>query len=178
MRFIAVLAMSGLLTSPASAEEWKTLAPGMELGEFRVKADESYRDAKIIVLRIDPKHWDLEFAGIGATGETEGRTAKEWAKKEGLAAVINAGMYAEDYRTHIGYIRYREQVHNKKVNQYQSVAAFHPRKKNLPAFLIFDLDSPNVSMDAILSDYASAVQNLRLIKRPGENRWSQQEKKC
>jgi len=32
-------------------------------------------------------------------------------------------------------------------------------------------------MDTILADYASAVQNLRLIKRPGLNRWSQQSQK-
>jgi hypothetical protein len=31
-------------------------------------------------------------------------------------------------------------------------------------------------MEVILQDYMTAVQNLRLIKRPGENRWSQQKK--
>jgi hypothetical protein len=30
-------------------------------------------------------------------------------------------------------------------------------------------------MESILQDYASLVQNLRLIKRPGQNRWRQQE---
>ena len=42
-------------------------------------------------------------------------------------------------------------------------------------FRIFDLDSPGVSMETILRDYASAVQNLRLIKRPGRSRWLQQK---
>ena len=31
------------------------------------------------------------------------------------------------------------------------------------------------SMETILRDYASAVQNLRLIKRPGRSRWLQQK---
>ena len=31
-------------------------------------------------------------------------------------------------------------------------------------------------MDKIVGDYSSVVQNLRLIKRPGENRWGQQDK--
>lgn len=177
MRLIAALALWAFLPSLAPAEQWKTLAPGMELGEFPANPDESDQHSRIIVLRIQPELWDLEFIGISSTDEPEGRTAKEWGRKYGLAAVINAGMYAEDYRTHIGYLQYREKVHSKKVNLYQSVAAFHPLKKSLPAFRIFDLDSANTSMDEILSGYASAVQNLRLIKRPGENRWQQQERK-
>ena len=32
-------------------------------------------------------------------------------------------------------------------------------------------------METIYQDYASLVQNLRLIKRPGQNRWRPQEKK-
>ena len=32
-------------------------------------------------------------------------------------------------------------------------------------------------MKTILEQYSSAVQNLRLIKRPGENRWSKQNRR-
>jgi hypothetical protein len=58
-----------------------------------------------------------------------------------------------------------------------SVAAFDPKKgKGLPQFRIFDLDDPNVTMGNIRRNFASVVQNLRLIKRPGENRWPRQDK--
>ena len=130
----------------------------------------------ITVLRIDPKLWSLEFAGLTLTDESSGLSARQWSKASGFTAVINAGMFATDYRTHVGYLRYREHLNNDNVNAYQSVAAFDPRHDGLPRFRIFDLDSPGVSMGAILRDYASAVQNLRLIKRPGWNRWRQQEK--
>jgi len=32
-------------------------------------------------------------------------------------------------------------------------------------------------LQGILKDYASVVQNLRLVKRPGRNQWDQQERK-
>jgi hypothetical protein len=68
-------------------------------------------------------------------------------------------------------------VNNAHVNAYKSVAAFDPRQdQGLPRFRIFDLDQPGVEMKQIRSDYASVVQNLRLIKRPGENRWNPQHR--
>jgi len=58
------------------------------------------------------------------------------------------------------------------------VAAFGPTgKKELPRFRMFDLDEPGVTMEGIRREYSLVVQNLRLIKRPGVNRWSRQEKR-
>ncbi len=77
-----------------------------------------------------------------------------------------------------GFLRFREHVNNSQVNNYQSVAAFDPQDAGkLAPFHIFDLDAPGVSLASILKDYSSAVQNLRLIKRPGLNQWNQQSRK-
>ena len=129
------------------------------------------------MLRIDPARWDLELVGQSRTGEASGRTAKQWCAAHRLTAAINAGMFAADNKTHVGYMRAGRHVNNAWVNEYQSVAAFDPRRQGLPRFRIFDLDASGVTIPAILEDYASAVQNLRLIKRPGLNRWGRQEKK-
>ena len=87
-------------------------------------------------------------------------------------------MFASDYLAHVGYMERRGHVNSPKVNDYRSVAASNPHEADdLPAFRIFDLDVPGITMEMIRQDYASLVQNLRLIKRPGENRWSKQEKK-
>jgi hypothetical protein len=94
-----------------------------------------------------------------------------------LVAAINAGMFAENRETHIGYLRFKSHVNNDNINNYQSVAAFDPKQAGLPEFRIFDLDDPDVGMKRLLQDYASLVQNLRLIKRPGLNRWQQQDKR-
>jgi len=149
----------------------------MHLAEFAASKPSSSGDSRITVLRIDPKLWELEYASINRTGEALGRTAREWCGKYKLTAAINAGMFAADFKTHLGYVRFRDKVYSSRVNSYQSVAAFDPKRKGLPAFRIFDLDAPGVSMKSILKDYSSAVQNLRLIRRPGANVWGKQEKK-
>jgi hypothetical protein len=157
---------------------WQPLAPGMDLKIHVVSKPRPMGDSRITVVRIDPHLWELEFVGISRTGGVGGQTARGWCKSHKLTAAINAGMFGTDFKTHIGYLRFREHVNSGHINGYQSVAAFDPRDdKGLPRFRIFDLDSPGVTMQAILKDYASAVQNLRLIKRPGSNRWGQQPKK-
>jgi hypothetical protein len=167
-----------LLANPAGNKTgvWRSLAPGMDLGVFTVAKPSRVGDSKITVLRIDPQRWDLVLAGRSLSGESEGRTAKQWSRQKKLTAAINAGMFATDHKTHVGYLRFREHVNSKHVNSYQSVAAFDPRRDGLPRFRIFDLDTSGVTLKTILADYASAVQNLRLIQRPGVNRWGQQAK--
>jgi hypothetical protein len=158
-------------------EPWRTLEPGLELGRFTPGRSAPTDDPRFIVLRIDPAHWSLEFAGLSLHDAPGGRTARQWSQALGLTAAINAGMYARDYRTHVGYLRYRGHVNNDNVNNYQSVAAFDPRREGLPLFRLVDLDDPAVRLSSILRDYASVVQNLRLIKRPGQNRWSQKDER-
>jgi hypothetical protein len=148
----------------------------MELGKFAAGQPSHSGDSRITILRMDPNLWSLEFIGLSLDDSSSGRTARQWSEAHRLTAAINAGMFGTDYSTHIGYLRFRNHVNNDNVNAYQSVAAFDPRRDGLPLFRIFDLDEPGVSMQSILQDYASAVQNLRLIKRPGQNQWTQQEK--
>jgi len=164
--------------APQSGSDWKSLAPGMELGRLMTKNPSSVGDSRIIVVRIDPTLWQLELLGRGATGDPEGQTAREWAKGYGLAVATNAGMFGSDYNTHIGYMEFRGQVNASRVNEYQSVAAFDPREQgSKPPFRIFDLDRQGVTVETIRQDYASLVQNLRLVRRPGENCWGRQVNK-
>lgn len=162
------LLLAGL---PASAQPWKRLEPGLELGRFTIAGPQGSGTAEVVVLRADPERFDLVFGGPEAGGEEAGRTVRQWSQKEGFAGAINAGMFGTDLRTHVGYLRFRGKVHSSFVNSNLSVAAFDPKKEGLPRFRIFDLDQPGVSLKQLKDDYASLVQNLRLIKRPGENRW-------
>jgi len=164
------------MTTEAS-EAWTPLAPGMELGTFAANKPSPVGDSRITILRIDPKLWELVLVGKSWYGESENRTARDWCESHRLTAAINAGMFGDDHKTHVGYLGSKGHVNSSHVNKYMSVAAFDPRKgKGLPEFRIFDLDDPSVTMDSILGGFSSVVQNLRLIKRPGENRWSQQDK--
>jgi len=148
----------------------------MEIRRVQTRKQSTLGDSKITVLRIDPALWELEVTGILQTGEAAGHTGREWARKQKYTAVINAGMFEMDQKTHLGYVRSRDHVYNSRVNKYQSVMAFDPRAgKSVPPFRIFDLDPP-ASLPTVVEDYASAVQNLRLIKRPGINQWGKQAK--
>jgi len=149
----------------------------MQIRFVQIRAPKVVGDSKITVLRIDPSRWELELMGAFQTGESGGHTAREWSQKHKYAAAINAGMFLTDGKTHLGYLRSRDQVYNRRLNNYQSVLAFDPHEpQKAPVFRIFDLDSPGVNLQAILADYASAVQNLRLIKHPGLNQWAQQSR--
>jgi exopolysaccharide biosynthesis protein len=160
-----------------AASSWQTLAPGMEIQYVESRKQSRLGDSKITVLRIDPSRWKLEVMGVVQTGEGGGHTAREWARQHQYTAAINAGMFESDNKTHLGYVRSRDHVYNGRVNSYQSMMAFDRRAgKNVPDFRIFDLDSPGGSLAAILADYSSAVQNLRLIKRPGMNQWGKQSR--
>ncbi len=156
---------------------WEQLAPGMELGTFVAKKKSPLGDSRIIILRMDTRIWELALVGKSWQDETEGASARQWCKRHQFTAAINAGMYGTDYTTHLGYLGSKGHINNSHINGYKSVAAFDPKiGKELPYFRIFDLDRTGVSMASIIRDYNSVFQNLRLIRRPGENRWSQQEK--
>ena len=166
-----------IIPEPVVAYGWKQLAPGMDLQNLITINHGSSGDSHITVVRIDPDLWELVFMGISQSGEKSGKTAHEWCRSYKLTAAINAGMYADNYKTHVGYLRSKDHVNNSHFNNYQSVIAFDPKKgKVIPLFQIFDLDESGISMQSILNDYSSAIQNLRLIKKPGINLWKQQNR--
>ncbi len=156
---------------------WKELESGLYLGEFTTQEKSVVGDSIITVLKINPKQWEIDIVTEAEIADRNTKTAKQWAKNHNLVAAINAGMFAADYSKHIGYMQTSRHINNKHVNSYQSVAAFSPKiDSKVPEFQIFDLDENDVTVDKILKDYSSVVQNLRLIKKPGENRWSNQNR--
>ena len=152
---------------------WTALGNGLELGRFPL-AGHGSPPAAVHVLRIDPRRWELTLHGL-PSGESGGYTAREWSRREGLVAAINAGMYQADYRTHSGYMRADGTVFSRGTNSYLSAAAFDPVDPQDPPFRLFDLDDDPLA--AVLERYRRVVQNLRMVKRPGENRWSSQERR-
>jgi len=172
----AALIFALFLAAPAAAATdrlWTEFGNGLELGRFPL-AGQGSPPATVHVLRIDPRRWELTLHGL-PSGGSGGYTAREWSRREGLVAAINAGLYQEDYRTHSGYMRADGTVFSRGTNGYLSAAAFDPVNPQDPPFRIFDLD--NDPLAAVLGRYRRVVQNLRLIKRPGENRWSSQERR-
>ncbi len=164
---------SALAGRPLTAE-WRELAPGLETAEIRGDGKLFAKDAEIAVLRADPEQWEPAFLCAAKLSGGQSLTAREWCEAHGLQAATNAGMFATDGLTHVGYMRCAEYVNSSHVNSYQSVLALSPKQADLPRAHIYDLDF--TSLEEILASYACAAQNLRLIQRPGVNRWSPQER--
>ncbi len=170
---LAPLLATALLGAAApAAARWKELAPGLDLGTFRLDGG-----AELQAVRVDASRWDLGLYCASEHGMKRGLPARGWAERFGLVAVINAGMFGTDYITHVGHLRNGRHVNNANRNVYKSVAAFRPRRDGLPPFAIHDLDVPGASLDSVIARYDCVVQNLRLVKRERENRWTPQERR-
>ena len=172
------LAVTFLMISIApptlSDDSWQEISGGLEIGHFRVAQEAPSGDSTIVIVRIDPARWQLKLLAVSESGDDHSLTAQEWCEKYSLTAAINAGMFDVDHKTHIGYMKSREHINSDRANPYKSAAAFDPRRDGLPPFRIHDLDE--TPLDTVLDRYHCVVQNLRLVKRPGENRWSQQDR--
>ena len=149
--FVLLAAMS------AAQPQWKTLQPGVELAVF---------PRELYVVRIDPARAKVR-AGLASEGAPM-RTAGEWCKAKNFAVAINMGMFQQDYRSNVGYLRNGKHLNNKRWNDYRAVLALDPglRWVDLEAKQKPDLD-----------DYAIVVQNLRLIASPGRNVWAKSDKR-
>jgi hypothetical protein len=171
----ACVLVVAILAAPQHATTWKTLAPGMELRELDVSAKHP-GSRPIVVLRMDPTRWELTLVTRTGTGDSSSHSARDWAREHRLTAAINAGMYATDGVTHVGYMACDGHVHSKIINGYRSVAAFAPKWAGEPPFRLFDVKG-RADVQALRSRYGCLVQNLRLVQRSGRSRWSPQPKK-
>jgi len=173
---LAALVAALAVAIPAAAEQpWTELSQGLEIGRFDVDGTADPESGAITVLRVHPALWDLRIFSNPGDDPDGNRSVRECLEEEELVVAVNAGMYATDYVTHLGYLGCGEDRNNPRVNAYRSVAAFRPRTSDAAPFRIFDLDE--IDFSEIRGRYECLVQNLRLIKRSRENRWPQQGRK-
>ncbi|UCE03469.1 MAG: phosphodiester glycosidase family protein [Candidatus Latescibacterota bacterium] len=171
----ACLIVALLLAASCSARaEWEALGVGIDLGHFAVSHADSLK-AEVLVLRADPQEWELRVH-CASESDRSSMTAREWCERSGLVAATNAGMFDVDFNTHVGFLAVGDHVNSAAVNHYKSVAVFGPKRAGLPRFRIVDVEEPKQQVTALCDDYENVVQNLRLIRRPGENRWQQQRR--
>jgi hypothetical protein len=156
-----------------SAEDWRPLAPGLELREFLIpdqQGDLAGLQGHMAVLRIDPERYDLALGSALNAGEMY--SMQEWARRMGFAAVINAGMFRSDDRLRsTGYMRDARVTVNAFIHpNYGAFLAFQPRDPSLPRVRWVDRKADQDWQD-VLDSYDGIVQNYRLISRDRENLW-------
>lgn len=97
----------------------------------------------------------------------------EWAKKYGLVAAVNAGMYQADGISNVGYMRNFNHVNNGHLNKYQAVLAFNPVDGSPPEVQIIDRQCQDFG--SLKDKYSTLVQNIRMISCRQVNVWASQE---
>jgi hypothetical protein len=155
---------------------WTKIDNGLHYSEFNAPVKSDIGDSKILVLKIDPREYD--FVLLCASEQTGGQAldVREWVGRYGLIAAINAGMFQKDLKSNVGYMKNYAHLNNSRIHKtYGSVFAFNPQEAGLPPAHIFDTDVDKTK--EVIAGYNTVIQNLRLIKRPGLNRWSQQDKR-
>ena len=157
------------------------LSQGLSYQIFNPINEEGFDNSEIIIIKINPNFYNINLLSADQYNH-ENLTVKEWSKKYDLIISINAGMFQKDYTSKVGYMKQFSYINNPYINNYQSIAAFNPKDSTKTKFKIYDIEKYNGKLDnkkirEIISNYNSVIQNLRLIKRPAENRWSQQQKK-
>jgi len=165
--FLLPLLVSG--KASAAPPAWKTLQRGVE---YAALGD---ADGPLHVVRIDPSLAPLQ-AVMASAGDRKPRTAGAWCRERKLAVAINLGMYRDDRLTNVGHAHAPGHVNNGHWSQkYRSVLAFGPKRADLPAAAMVDLDAPGAQAE--LADYTTVIQNLRLIRAPGRGVWAKQDRR-
>jgi uncharacterized protein YigE (DUF2233 family) len=172
-KICALLALFILAASAYAPAQWRALDAGLEFAAFRSPQYE-HDSAAINVLRISTKHHELTLRNASHPAQGELLTARQWAQKENLTAVINAAMYQTDYRTSVSLMHTSGHVNNSFISKDRTILVFEPLQKNIPAARIVDLDCDD--FDKIRPQYGSAVQSIRMISCTGRNVWQQSEK--
>ena len=120
------------------------------------------------VVRVAPGLARVEAVLASQQGGVR-HTAGEWCRKANLAVAINSGMFGSDGLTNIGYLRTGKHLNNPRWNGYRAALCLYPSRKDRPILRWLDLSSK--TPDPSLREYALVVQNLRLVKAPGQNCW-------
>jgi exopolysaccharide biosynthesis protein len=175
LMFAGILLVGAAHLPAQSSDGYQQIEPGLAVGEFTAPQKSIVGDSKIWVIQIDPARFQFKLLSARELN-VPNMTAREWCRKYQLIAAINAGMFQGDGKTNVGYMKNFHFLNNRHIHPtYHSVAAFYPHGPADPPFRIFDIDE--YDMSRIIQNYGIVIQNLRLIKRPGRNRWGQQRKK-
>ncbi len=166
------------VASPADAspgEGWSRLEPGLELGVFTAPVPAASGESRIRVLRVDVRRWELVLCNTSAPGEGELHSAREWCRRRGLAAAINAGMFQADGQTGVSLMRTRDHVNNPRLSRDNSVLAFDAGDAALPPVTLIDRQCDD--FEALAEGYGTLVQGIRMVSCRGNNVWAPQERR-
>ena len=155
--------------------QWQILQKGLAFGVFPAPRPSESGDSLVRVLRIDPQYFKLRLLNASAPRQGRSLTAKEWCRRNGLVAAINASMYQKDFKASVSLMRTRSHVNNPRLSKDMTVLSFDRKSAAAPPVKIIDRQCED--FNAWKEKYGSFVQSIRMISCTGENVWTQQPNK-
>lgn len=171
---IAILLFSFNNFSDAGEINWNKIDEGLYYAEYDAPKKSRIGDSKINILKISPKLYNLNLLSAKENGERI-KTAKKWAEDKNQIAVINAGMYMQDFATNVGFMKNFDFTNNGRLNKDNTIAAFNRKNDSVPEFQIIDRTCQN--WDQLKDQYNSYTQSIRMVDCNQKNKWGQQSKK-
>lgn len=154
---------------------WRKLDQGLYLGVFKAPQKSPVGDSRVTVLKINPGSYDFDIYCASRYGKKR-RTSREWSLEFGLTAAINAGMYAADHLTSVGYLKSGNHLNNPRLSKkYNSIFACGALSDDVPPAQIIDLKCQDFS--SLKKKYRSFTQSIRMINCHQKNVWQQQPRK-
>ena len=155
--------------------DWKKLEPGLDFSQFQTPIESPYGNSTLSVLRIDPTQLKLTYL-LAIELDSQSYTLPEWTSRFSLLSAINAGMYAKDLFTPVGYSKHLGKVHQRKrPKTYKCFFAFDPKNESDPQAYLGDLQCN--SFKDINQRYRTIIQGIRMISCKGNNVWSRQRER-
>lgn len=155
------------MTSPVS---WTPVDKGLDMGVSTIPSADGF-SGTLRILRINPQYYTLRI--YSASQEGQSHTLREWVRRHGLVAAINAGMYAQDGVTGIGYLRTGKIINNgRAVSSMGVFFAAGPLLPDLPEVLF--LERPSREERKQLEAYETVVQNYRLLSHDRRIQWTKE----
>ena len=154
---------------------WQILQKGLAFGVFPAPRPSETGDSMVRVLRIDPKYFKLRLLNASAPKHGRSLTAREWCRRNGLVATINASMYQKDLKASVSLMRTKSHVNNPRLSKDMTILAFDRKTMEAPPIKIIDRQCEDFNVWK--KKYGSFVQSIRMISCTGENVWTQQPNK-
>ena len=154
---------------------WQRLADGLEMGTFKSPTPSEAGNSLINVLRIDPAIYKFQLLNASGTADGELLTARQWSRKYGLVAAINASMYQTDYKSSVSLMLRPGHINNPRLSKDMTVLAFNRLDPGVPPVKIIDRQCEDLTFWK--KKYGTLVQSIRMISCTGRNVWQQQPRK-
>lgn len=179
---VTLLIFTATFATANTQSTWRSISDGLEFARFRSSLYPNDTNAVINILRINTNLYELHLFNASNTRLPNNDTtlavftARQWAQREGLAAVINAAMYQPDFKTSVSYMRTSRHVNNSHFSQDKTILVFEPQRAGVPSVRIVDTDCDD--FQTVRRDYGSAVQSIRMISCDGQrNVWRENNRR-